>query len=110
MKIAKAPLQDTKVSALPFGQDIRRGVPPLRRTLGTRLGLAETIWNMATVRHGAKLDLRVACLFGRSSLLYLPAIIVLVRGAWVGVGGEIIRIDVALVELGRDGGWPNVLQ
>ena len=110
MKIAKAPLQDKKVSALPFGQDIRRDVPPLRRTLGTRLGLAETIWNMATVRHGAKLDLRVACLFGRSSLLYLPAIIVLVRCAWVCMRSKVVGVNVALVELGRDGGRPDVLQ
>lgn len=50
------------------------------------------------------------CLLGGTSLLYFPAVIVFVCSGRVRVGGEIVRIDVTLVELGRDGGRPDVLQ
>lgn len=47
---------------------------------------------------------------GGTGLLYFPSVIVLVRGARVRVCGEVIGVDIALVELGRDGGRPDVLQ
>lgn len=49
-------------------------------------------------------------LFRSSSLLHFPPIIALVRGAWVRVSGKIVRVDVALVELGGDGGRPDIQQ
>ena len=44
------------------------------------------------------------------SLLYFPAVIVLVRSAWVRVSGEIIRVGIAIAELSRNCGRPDILQ
>ena len=71
-----------------------------------------SVWgdNRDPVSDASELPAKGECLLGGASLLYFPAVIVLVRGAGVRVGSKIVRVDVALVELGRDGGWTDVLQ